>query len=102
MIEVSEYRYDPDTETEHFDNPGYLKEGDYSITFNTLRITGIDETITVLHTGRVIRGDGQELILDDPARPRMLRPVENRVRMREIFLTGPEQGIVCIRRLSES
>jgi len=99
MIEISEYRYDEETGEEHYDNPAYLKPDDYSITFNTLPVTGVSETITVLRTGRVVRGSGDEIHLTDPTRPIHLRTAENRIRMREIFIMGQEKGIICIRRL---
>lgn len=99
MIEISEYRFDEQTGEEHYDNPAYLKPEDFSITFDTHSVTGVRERIIVMRTGRVLRGNGEELMLIDPARPILLRTDDNRVRTREIFITGQEKGIICIRRL---
>jgi hypothetical protein len=103
MIEVSEYRYDPETGEEHYEKPVYLLPEHSSITFNTYSITGTYETVTVTKTGKVYRAKGEDLQLDDPTQPRILRPLgENRVGVREIFITGSEKGIVCIRRLPKT
>lgn len=101
-IEISEYRRDTETQEEQFNPLRIISDDIRAMHFNTQELTGVDETLTVVPPGHIIRGNGQELALDDPGIPQLVMPLNNMVRIRELFISGSNGRVLCIRRISET
>src|SRR6266567_5662865 len=96
---ASYYRFDLHTGEEQFRRLRLLEDGQHAIPFNTRKTTGVKENIVVQSTGHILRENGEEHVLSDPATPRVRDPHTNALSVREIFLHGTSGRVLCIRRL---